>query len=49
MLSVSQAESVLIQEQDKEHREISRTLEEAIPRLEQVKQMSEFLSPLIGQ
>ncbi|XP_067934591.1 microtubule-actin cross-linking factor 1, isoforms 6/7-like isoform X2 [Watersipora subatra] len=44
-----QAESVLIQEQEKEHREMSQSLQEAIPRLEEAKKMSEALTPLIGE
>jgi len=30
---------VLIQEQDKEHREMSQSLQDAVPRLEAAKQM----------
>jgi len=40
---------VLIQEQDKEHREMSQSLQDAVPRLEAAKQMSEALTPLIGK
>ena len=43
-----QAESVLIQEQDKEHREISQSLQDALPRLEEAKKKADELSPLIG-
>ena len=46
---IEQAECVLIQEQEKEHREISQSLQEAIPRLEEAKKMSEALTPLIGK
>lgn len=44
-----QAESVLIQEQDKEHKELARSLQDAIPQLEEVKRQAEALTPLIGQ